>query len=167
MGELDPEQVRLMQEQCILVDDDDQVLGPESKRNCHLMSRISQGLSLHRAFSVFLFSEDGKLLLQQRADEKITFPSAFTNTCCSHPLYNEYECVQEKQLGVRRAAVRKLNHELGIPAEQVPMDKLQYLTRIQYLAPSNGEWGEHESMRSKINSKKQSITFLSTKDPSL
>jgi isopentenyldiphosphate isomerase len=29
---------------------------------------------LHRAFSVFLFNTENKLLLQQRSDAKITFP---------------------------------------------------------------------------------------------
>ena len=38
------------------------------------MANIEQGL-LHRAFSVFLFDSQGRLLLQQRAAEKITFPS--------------------------------------------------------------------------------------------
>jgi isopentenyl-diphosphate delta-isomerase len=42
---------------------------------------------LHRAFSVFLFNSENKLLLQQRAASKITFPKVWTNTCCSHPLY--------------------------------------------------------------------------------
>lgn len=42
---------------------------------------------LHRAFSVFLFDSKNRLLLQQRAKSKITFPSVWTNTCCSHPLY--------------------------------------------------------------------------------
>jgi len=42
------------------------------------------------------------------------------------------------------AASRKLEHELGIPQSQTPVDEFQYLTRIQYLAPSNGPWGEHE-----------------------
>jgi isopentenyl-diphosphate delta-isomerase len=37
------------------------------------MVNINKGL-LHRAFSVFLFDADNKLLLQQRATEKITFP---------------------------------------------------------------------------------------------
>jgi isopentenyl-diphosphate delta-isomerase len=46
--------------------------------------------------------------------------------------------------GVRVAASRKLEHELGIPQSQTPVDEFQYLTRIQYLAPSNGLWGEHE-----------------------
>lgn len=40
------------------------------------MTNIDGGL-LHRAFSVFLFNEENKLLLQQRADEKITFPGKF------------------------------------------------------------------------------------------
>lgn len=47
--------------------------------------------------------------------------------------------------GVRRAAQRKLEHELGIPPEQVPLEDFQFLTRIHYLAPSDGMWGEHES----------------------
>ena len=41
------------------------------------MANIEQGL-LHRAFSVFLFDSQGRLLLQQRAAEKITFPSMST-----------------------------------------------------------------------------------------
>ncbi len=38
------------------------------------MGNIERGL-LHRAFSVFLFDSRGRLLMQQRAAEKITFPS--------------------------------------------------------------------------------------------
>ena len=41
----------------------------------------------------------------------------FTNTCCSHPLYREEE--RGGEIGVRRAAQRKLEHELGIPPDQV------------------------------------------------
>nr|KAJ3418833.1 isopentenyl-diphosphate delta-isomerase idi1 [Polyrhizophydium stewartii] len=106
------------------------------------MENISKGL-LHRAFSVFIFNEAGELLLQQRADEKITFPGYFTNTCCSHPLMVQDEL--DGEAGARRAAQRKLEHELGIPAHEVPLEKLNYLTRIHYLAPSDGLWGEHES----------------------
>lgn len=47
--------------------------------------------------------------------------------------------------GVRRAAQRKLEHELGIIPSQVPIDDFLYITRIHYLAPSSGIWGEHES----------------------
>ena len=112
------------------------------------MENINKGL-LHRAFSAFIFRpSDAKLLLQQRASEKITFPDMWTNTCCSHPLDDfKEEKVEKDQLGVRVAASRKLEHELGIPKSQTPIDGFQYLTRIHYLAPSDGMWGEHEGMR--------------------
>lgn len=110
------------------------------------MTNIDQGL-LHRAFSVFLFDSDNRLLLQQRATEKITFPDMWTNTCCSHPLGVPGETgtnLPESIEGVKRAAQRKLDHELGIKKEEVPLDLFQFLTRIHYKAPSDGKWGEHE-----------------------
>src|SRR6266536_1716506 len=113
----------------------------------HLMTNINQGL-LHRAFSVFLFNSKNELLLQQRATEKITFPDMWTNTCCSHPLGIPGESgvsLEESIEGVKRAAQRKLDHELGIKAVQVPLEKFRFLTRIHYKAASNEKWGEHES----------------------
>ncbi|BFZ60197.1 isopentenyl-diphosphate delta-isomerase idi1 [Saitoella coloradoensis] len=142
----DPEQVKLMEEVCIVIDETDTPLGSASKKTCHLMENINNNL-LHRAFSVFLFDEENRLLLQQRADEKITFPGMWTNTCCSHPLSIPGETgsdLASAVLGVKRAAVRKLDQELGIPAGQVPLEKFTYLTRIHYVAPSDGLWGEHE-----------------------
>lgn len=114
------------------------------------MTNIDRGL-LHRAFSVFLFDEQNRLLLQQRATEKITFPDMWTNTCCSHPLAVSTETgstLPESIEGVKRAAQRKLEHELGIKIEQVPIDKFRFLARIHYKAPSDGKWGEHESKSS-------------------
>ncbi|KAJ1035882.1 hypothetical protein NDA13_000540 [Ustilago tritici] len=143
----DEEQIRLMEERCMVLDNDDKYIRDGSKKECHLMTNINKGL-LHRAFSVFLFDPtSGKLLLQRRAPEKITFPNMWTNTCCSHPLAIKGELEEAEQIGVRRAAQRKLDHELGIPAEQVPLDQFQYLTRIHYLAPNGDKdniWGEHE-----------------------
>jgi len=111
------------------------------------MENINNGL-LHRAFSVFLFNSKKELLLQQRASEKITFPNMWTNTCCSHPLAISGETgstLETAILGAKRAAQRKLHHELGILPEQVPLDKFKFLTRIHYKAASDGKWGEHES----------------------
>ncbi|KAL2890326.1 Isopentenyl-diphosphate Delta-isomerase [Ceratocystis lukuohia] len=142
----DEEQIRLMEEMCIVVDQDDNSIGSASKKICHLMTNINKGL-LHRAFSVFLFDDQNRLLMQQRATEKITFPDMWTNTCCSHPLSipgetgaNLEECI----MGGKRAAQRKLDHELGIHKSQVPIDDFNFLTRIHYMAPSDGKWGEHE-----------------------
>ncbi|KAL4758699.1 isopentenyl-diphosphate delta-isomerase IDI1 [Aspergillus foveolatus] len=142
----DEEQVRLMDEVCIVLDDDDKPIGSASKKTCHLMTNIDRGL-LHRAFSVFLFDSRNRLLLQQRASEKITFPDMWTNTCCSHPLGIPGETGSQLDaaiLGVKRAAQRKLNHELGIKPEQVPIENFEFFTRIHYKAPSDGKWGEHE-----------------------
>ncbi|KAI9752330.1 MAG: DNA mismatch repair protein [Chaenotheca gracillima] len=143
----DEEQIRLMNEVCIVLDENDIPIGSASKKACHLMKNIDQGL-LHRAFSVFLFDSQNRLLLQQRASEKITFPDMWTNTCCSHPLGIPGETGAELEAavhGVRRAAQRKLDHELGIKAAQVPLDKFDFLTRIHYKAPSDEKWGEHET----------------------
>ena len=138
-----------MDETCIVLDANDLPIGTASKKTCHLMTNINAGL-LHRAFSLFLFDPSSKkLLLQQRAAEKITFPNMWTNTCCSHPLAHPAEAGEAGDLvknveGAKRAAVRKLGHELGIEAETVPTEGMRFLTRIHYLAESDGRWGEHE-----------------------
>ncbi|KAK1432574.1 hypothetical protein QVD17_09471 [Tagetes erecta] len=142
---MDAVQRRLMfEDECILVDANDAVVGHDTKYNCHLMEKIESENLLHRAFSVFLFNSKHELLLQQRSSTKVTFPLVWTNTCCSHPLYRESELIEENYLGVRNAAQRKLLDELGIPSEELPVDEFIPLGRILYKAPSDGKWGEHE-----------------------
>ncbi len=97
---------------------------------------------LHRAFSVFLFNSKNELLLQQRAGVKITFPYVWANTCCSHPLYVKDELIEENAMGVKNAAVRKLDHELGI--KDVDVTDLHFLHKIKYEACQDATWGEHE-----------------------
>ncbi|CAF2119894.1 unnamed protein product [Brassica rapa] len=140
-GIMDAVQRRLI---CILVDENDRVVGHDTKYNCHLMEKIEAENLLHRAFSVFLFNSKYELLLQQRSKTKVTFPLVWTNTCCSHPLYRESELIEENVLGVRNAAQRKLLDELGIVAEDVPVNEFTPLGRMLYKAPSDGKWGEHE-----------------------
>lgn len=51
---------------------------------------------------------------------QITFPDRYTNACCSHPLHDfEDERVELNSFGIRKAAQRRLNYELGIPFNQV------------------------------------------------
>ncbi|KAL6925541.1 isopentenyl-diphosphate delta-isomerase idi1 [Hanseniaspora valbyensis] len=157
-SQYDPEQLRLMKEQCIVVDYNDNEYASGSKKLCHLMENIDKGL-LHRAFSVFLFNDKGELLLQQRSSDKITFPDLWTNTCCSHPLCVDDEMglfahnsdslgkisLEDKVEGTTIAAIRKLEHELGIPMKDTEeKGKFFFLNRIHYMAPSNAPWGEHE-----------------------
>lgn len=133
-----------LEERCILVDNRDRMVGSASKRDCHLLGKDGN-LLLHRAFSVFIFNSKEELLLQKRSPYKITFPSCFTNACCSHPLHNiPGEREETDALGIKHAAQRRLNYELGIPLEQVKPEELHYLTRIHYRASDTGIWGEHE-----------------------
>lgn len=140
----------MVKDECIVVDNDDRIIGHASKKDTHVFSPKQPRGVLHRAFSVFLFDSDGKLLLQQRAADKITFPNVWTNTCCSHPLYgyspseadDEAALVDGSVPGVKAAAVRKLLHELGIKAKDVPVSKFKvrvgpprWLLSQAYLGP--------------------------------
>lgn len=152
------QQELMLKDQCLVVDGGDNIIGHSSKELTHkFLPSQPQGV-LHRAFSVFLFSPDNKLLLQRRAKSKVTFPAVWTNTCCSHPLFGQSpdevdgpETVASGVVpGVVHAAVRKLQHELGIQPSQLPADSFKYLTRLHYCARDVGtwgpdaEWGEHE-----------------------
>ncbi|MBZ3883558.1 Isopentenyl-diphosphate delta-isomerase 2 [Sciurus carolinensis] len=136
-------QLRRLDEMLIVVDEDDKVIGVDTKRNCHLNENIEKGL-LHRAFSVVLFNTEKKVLIQKRSDTKLTFPGHFSDSCSSHPLYNSTEMEEKDALGVRRAALRRLQAELGIPPEQLSVEDIVFMTRYHYKAKSDQIWGEHE-----------------------
>ena len=75
----------------------------------------------------FLFNQQNQLLIHQRSDKKITFPSLWTNSCCSHPLHNDHEIHRRKTingtdsicecvltyliLGARNAIRRRVDYE--------------------------------------------------------
>jgi isopentenyl-diphosphate delta-isomerase len=63
---------------------------------------------LHRAVSVFLLDDGGRLLLQRRALGKYHSGGLWSNTCCSHPRPGEDPA---------RAAARRVAEELGVAAE--------------------------------------------------
>ena len=133
----DEVQREMMNENCIIVDENDRISGQDSKINCH----IGEG-RLHRAFSVLLFDLDNRLLIQQRADEKITFPSIWANSCCSHPLYQNGE--EEGIEGAKKAAVRKMTQELGIQDGLIQSNDLNFITKMHYKARADKKWIEHE-----------------------
>ena len=133
----DEVQKEMMNENCIIVDENDRISGQDSKINCH----IGEG-RLHRAFSVLIFDLDNRLLIQQRADEKITFPSIWANSCCSHPLYQNGE--EEGIEGAKKAAVRKMIQELGIQDGLIQSNDLNFITKMHYKARADKKWIEHE-----------------------
>ncbi|XP_030374007.1 isopentenyl-diphosphate Delta-isomerase 1 [Scaptodrosophila lebanonensis] len=141
----DPLQVAALKEQCILVDEKDKAIGAASKADCHRVHAETGEVKLHRAFSVFLFNSKGEMLVQRRSVHKITFPDTYTNACCSHPLHDIKEEREESNArGIRKAAQRRLNYELGIPIEEIQPENFHYLTRIHYANKGDGVWGEHE-----------------------
>jgi len=133
----DTEQIEMMGENCILVDENDKIIGKDSKVNCH----IGNG-KLHRAFSVLLFNNSNELLIQKRAREKITFPSIWANSCCSHPLHIDSEIKGIE--GAKTAAKRKMEQELGINPEEINREHLQYITKMRYKARADEKWIEYE-----------------------
>jgi len=136
-------QTAAMTDKLIHVDENDKVLGSLPKLESHLAKAISAGVT-HRAFSVFLFSpEDHSLLIQKRAPTKIVFPREWANTCCSHPLHIPEEMDTKKNIGVKRAASKRLGAELGISS--VSPTSLSYKDKILYrqLSPG-GVYGESE-----------------------
>ena len=133
----DQEQIEMMEEACILVDEEDNILGKDTKVNCHL----GEG-KLHRAFSVLLFNNSGKLLIQKRASGKITFPSIWANSCCSHPLHIDSEVNGIE--GAKVAAKRKMEQELGIEPDEIKLEQFNYVTKMVYKARANEKWVEHE-----------------------
>lgn len=51
----DIEQIKLMEELCIVLDNDDKPVGAGTKKLCHIMDNIEKGL-LHRELSLFSYS---------------------------------------------------------------------------------------------------------------
>ena len=108
----------------ILVDNEDRETGNLSKAECHDGDGI-----LHRAFSVFLFNDQGELLLQQRGAEKRLWPMYWTNTCCSHPRQGE-------SMGL--ATERRLQQELNIRSA------LEFVYKFEYQARFGDQGSEYE-----------------------
>lgn len=90
-------------ERVILVDENDRPIGTEEKLRAH-----QNGGRLHRAFSVFIYNRDGRMLLQRRASGKYHFAGLWSNACCSHPRPEETTI---------DAARRRVREELGIDTE--------------------------------------------------
>ena len=107
----------------ILVDEKDNVLGYESKKECH----EGQGL-LHRAFSIFIFNDKNELLLQKRSFSKPLWPLYWSNSVCSHPRRGET---------YHEAAGRRLREELGFETPLQALFKFQYQASFKNIGSEN------------------------------
>ena len=92
---------------------------------------------------MLIFNSEGGLLVQKRSDDKITFPSVWANTCCSHPLDIPDEN-GDVVTGVVNAAKRKLHQELGISEGQLSEIELRHLGSFLYECRWDADWIERE-----------------------
>jgi isopentenyl-diphosphate delta-isomerase len=90
------------EEQLILVNESNRATGTGGKTAVH-----RAGL-LHRAFSIFIVDERGRIVLQQRNRKKYHSGGQWANSCCGHPRPGEQTVT---------AARRRLNEELGITSD--------------------------------------------------
>ena len=110
-------------DQVILVNEKDEQIGLMEKIEAH------EKALLHRAFSVFIFNKEGKLMLQQRALTKYHTPGLWTNTCCSHQREGESNI---------EAGKRRLMEEMGFSTDL--KDTISFI----YKAPFQNGLTEHE-----------------------
>jgi isopentenyl-diphosphate delta-isomerase len=111
-------------EELILVDSNDCVVGHRNKLDAH----AGEG-TLHRAFSVFLFDTQGRLLVHRRSQQKPLWPGFWTNSCCSHPRRGE---------SIDAAVQRRITEELGVDATA------KYVYKFEYQASFANVGSEHE-----------------------
>lgn len=72
---------------------------------------------LHEAFSIFIFNNNGELLLQKRNLEKYHSGGLWTNTCCSHPRVGE---------DINEAVHRRLKEEMGFDSDLKEIFSFKY-----------------------------------------
>ena len=93
---------RPAEEQLILVDEANRATGSAGKTEVH-----RAGL-LHRAFSIFIVDDRGRILLQRRHPKKYHSGGLWANSCCGHPRPGERTVT---------AARRRLGEELGVAGD--------------------------------------------------
>ncbi len=99
-------------ERLIILDPLDNIIGYETKAECHKGKGI-----LHRAFSIFIFNSKGELLIQERSSLKPLWPLYWSNSVCSHPREGEEDL---------DAAHRRLKEEINIDTPLTFLFKFQY-----------------------------------------
>lgn len=103
----------------MLLDDRGREIGTADKWSVH-----TARTPLHRAFSCYLFSPEGQLLLTRRADVKRTFPGLWTNSVCGHPAPNESD-----SQAIRRRAREELQLAVDQLAPALPDFRYQATSR--------------------------------------
>jgi isopentenyl-diphosphate delta-isomerase len=130
----------------ITVNENDKIVGAIDKVQAHKTSYLKNAVYPHRAFSLFMFDHENRLILQKRSKLKPAFPQVWSNTCCSHPLFYPQclsESIHDSIYNGKLFACKRTAEELGAKFYLAP-NMLHFAGRYMYKAICNSEWGEHE-----------------------
>ena len=128
---------------CLIVDDEDKPIDSMTKLDAHKINPLVGKCKLHRAFSLFIIDSDDNVLIQKRANKKITFPGLWGNSCCSHfcpKLKQTFEEVMLDPNDYVNQVARRAAFELGLKLSNSPI----FITRFKYSADSGDGLGENE-----------------------
>ena len=93
-----------------LVDSDGAVTG-----SCTVAEAHTAPGRLHRAFSVMLLDDLGRVLVQQRAAVKTRFALRWANACCGHPAPGQAVLAAAAQRLIEEIGVREVRlHQAGV-----------------------------------------------------
>lgn len=92
-------------ENVVLLSASGERIGTHPKATVH-----TSNTPLHLAFSCYLFSQAGELLLTRRALDKAAWPGVWTNSFCGHPAEAE---------GFEEAITRRAHQELGVTLHSI------------------------------------------------
>jgi len=112
-------------EAVVLLDQDGRAIGRADKYRIH-----TKDTPLHSAFSIFLFNREGRMLVQQRAWSKQTWPGVWSNACCGHPTPGE---------PVADAAQRRIAEELGLYGIRLQLALPDFRYRAEHLGVVENE----------------------------
>jgi isopentenyl-diphosphate delta-isomerase type 1 len=113
-----------------VVDEEDRVIGKETRVKCH-KSRL-----IHRSVYIFLVNSKKEVFIQKRSMAKDLYPGYYTGSATGHVNYGEtYD----------QAALRELDEELGIKAPLKRLGKFKSFSHVEkeistlYLCRYDGE----------------------------
>jgi isopentenyl-diphosphate delta-isomerase len=100
-----------------LVNEKDEIIGKIEKMKAHVDGK------LHRAFSIIVVNDNNEMLIHKRNTSKYHSGGLWTNTCCSHPRYNEK---------LSTSIHRRLKEEMGFDCGLKEIFEFHYIKEFDY-----------------------------------
>ena len=97
--------IHMQPEYLVLVDGQGQAIGTAEKLATH-----HADTPLHRAFSCYIFDDQGRFLVTQRAAVKKVWPTVLNNSVCGHPFPDE---------STEDAIRRRVKYEIGMEIKDI------------------------------------------------